>query len=88
MALAELGRAAQASASQAARLEAERLVLEWAGADARCGFWSENLDQTESLLQWFSLRAAAGEARAMDAQAAQLQMRRADHEYQVALLDR
>ncbi len=88
VALAEQGRAAQASASQAARLEVERLVLEWSGADARCGFWSENLDQTESLLQWFSLRAAAGEARAMDAQAAQLQMRRADHEYQVALLDR
>ena len=86
--LERLGAAQVASSAQSARLEVERLVLDWLAADARCGFWGRNLEQTERLRNWFALRSAAGEARSIDLQAAELQMRRADHEFQVAVLQR
>jgi outer membrane protein TolC len=86
--LERLGAAQMASAAQSAQLEVERLVLDWIAADARCTFWVRNLDQTERLRNWFALRSEAGEARSIDLQAAELQMRRADHEFQVAVLQR
>lgn len=86
--LERLGAAEVASSAQSAQLEVERLVLDWLAADARCGFWGRNLDQTAQLRDWFALRSAAGEARSIDLQAAELRMRRADHEYQVAVLAR
>jgi hypothetical protein len=78
--------ASTAEVAQSARLAVEYHVLEWVDADARARLWAKHLEMSQDLVDWFVAREAAGEARSVDRQAAELRLRRADHEHHVATL--
>ena len=75
-----------AEVAQAAQLAVEYHVLEWIKADAEARLWAKHLEMSQDLVDWFVTRETAGEARSVDRQAAELRLRRADHEHHVATL--
>lgn len=80
------GKAHTAEVAQAAQLAVEYWVLEWIKSDDEARLWARHLEMSKGLVDWFTAREAAGEARSVDRQAAELRLRRADHEHHVATL--